>query len=517
MNPHRKFRSLSTKFFLLTAGLVLWVVGVILAYDLRQDTFDLHKGLLLFVVVVLVAGAISRITTRLLARPLTLLHDGMQAVRSGRLEPVPVSRTGDEIEFLGESFNQMIAALSATRAELLRSKELLEERIRQRTQQLQVAMESALDASRAKSEFLANISHELRTPMNGILGMINIVLETELDARQREHLETARRCAFSLLATLNDVLDVSKIEAGRMALESIPFDLGVLLDDSLKTHAALAAQKRIELAADIATETRARVLGDPLRLRQILANLLSNAVKFTERGSVLLRARPSGEPSPGRLRVEISVSDTGIGIPLEKQRQIFDMFTQADSSISRRFGGTGLGLAITRSLVEMHHGSIHVESRPGEGSRFTVVLDYPLETSAPDAAASASTRHACPARILVVEDNLVNQKLVSAILEKHGYTVSVASSGYTALEELERHNFRLVLMDVQMPQLDGLQTTRLIRRDPRWRGLPIVAMTARAMEGDREECLEAGMNGLLSKPIHAAHLLSVVNEFSAAS
>jgi signal transduction histidine kinase len=261
---------------------VFWVVAVILAYDLRNDTFDVAKGMLLFVVVVLVSGAISRMTIRLLARPLALLQEGLTSVGEGRLEPIQVSRTGDEIEFLGETFNQMIQKLETSQNELRKHQELLEERIEQRTQQLQVAMKKAMAASQAKSEFLANISHELRTPMNGILGMLDMVLDSRLSTDQRDQLETARRCAYSLLALLNDVLDLSKIEAGRMALEDIPFELRDVVQDSIKSQTALAAQKGLTMVSQWDAAIPERVLGDPLRLRQILANLLSNAVMFSE-------------------------------------------------------------------------------------------------------------------------------------------------------------------------------------------------------------------------------------------
>jgi signal transduction histidine kinase len=517
------YRSLASKFSIFTGSLVFWVVAVTLSYDLRQDNFDVSKGVLLFVVVLLVAGAIARMTIRLLARPLTLLQAGITNVREGRLEPIQISRTGDEVEFLGDSFNKMIEALASTQTELLQNQEMLEDRIKQRTQQLEVAMQKALAASRAKSEFLANISHELRTPMNGILGMMDLVLSSSLDSEQRDQMETAQGCAYSLLALLNDLLDLSKIEAGKMVLDRIPFRPRALLEEGVKSQSALAMQRGVAVRSEIAPDLPELVMGDPLRLRQILANLLSNAVKFTPEGFIILRANCTPGPEPPWNTITVEVIDTGMGIPPDKLQSIFEKFTQADSSINRQFGGTGLGLTITRVLVAMHGGEISVESEVGRGSKFTVTLQYESATAVKTGVYELPPRPqltgpppvvAPPGSILVVEDNLVNQKMVSSILLKRGYKVQITSNGQEAIQALEKHSFHLVLMDVQMPVLDGLEATRQIRRDARWVNLPIIAMTAHAMNGDKEGCLAAGMNAYISKPVHSAHLLSIVEEFA---
>lgn len=515
-----KLRSLSSKYSAFTSILLLWVVATSLWWDIHLHTFDWTKGLVLCGVVLGVAAAISRFTNRLLARPLTLLEAGITSVREGRLEPIRVSRTGDEVEYLGESFNRMITALAASQEEIRQYQELLEERIRQRTQELEKAMHGALAASQAKSEFLANISHELRTPMNGLLGMLDLVLDSPVGGEQREQVEIAQRCAYSLLDLLNDILDLSKIEAGRMILEKVPFDLRSVAEDCVRAQAAKAQQKGIALKFEYSGDMT-NATGDPLRLRQIVANLLSNAIKFTEKGCVSVRQAVSAG-ADGKLTMVLNVADTGAGIPAEKVPLIFEKFTQADSSISRKYGGTGLGLAITKRLVELQGGQIRVESRVGRGSTFTV--EIPFETApaaAPAAEPQREPRAAAPAerqaRLLLVEDNAVNQRVVLAMLRKKNYAIDVANNGQEALDKLNHaaEPYNLILMDVQMPVLDGLETTKAIRRNNDWNNLPIIAMTAHAMIGDRERCLQAGMNAYISKPVQQASLIAVIEQYLA--
>src|SRR5579863_176475 len=504
-------RSLASKFSIFTATLVFWVVVTLLAYNLRQDNFDVGKGLLLCVVVILVSGAISRFTIRLLARPLKLLQAGIASVRKGCLEPIQVSRTGDEIEFLGESFNGMIEALTASRKEIREHQELLERRIKERTEQLEEATRQAQAANQAKTEFLANVSEELRTPMNGIIGTLDMVLGKHLPPEQLDELQTAQRCAFSLLSSLNDFLDLSKIESGKITLVQAPFDIrAAALECVSAEQIKKSARIGIKLGVEVAPEVPAQVTGDGPLIRQIISNLIANAVKSTERGSVGVRidGRFSGS---SQFLMRIAVHDTGTGIPADRLLSVFDNRNQSD-------GGTGLPLVIARKLVELHGGEIHVESELGCGSTFIVTLPCAIAsgTAASSSEAPLPKTASAPSRLLVVEDNQVNQKVVTAVLRKRGFAIELANDGREALAKLESGaNFDLILMDVQMPGLDGLEATRLIRKDQRWKALPIVAMTAHAMTGDKERCLEAGMNGYISKPVHPSHLLATVDEFLA--
>ena len=504
--PTKPRSSLGSKYSKFTAILLTWVAMLFIAWDIQQGQINFLQIALLAVMVPAIAYALSRFTNRLLAAPLIRLQEGIRAVEHGRLNPIQISETGDEIEYLGHQLNQMIEKLRASQAEVLEHRQMLEERIRQRTEALEEATQRALSANRAKSEFLANISHELRTPMNGILGMLDIVLDDPLPDGHREHLEISKGCANTLLALLNDLLDLSKIEAGKMMLERIAFDVRLLSEDCSRALHVKAVEKNIQLRFFADPAVPVRILGDPLRFRQILTNLLSNAVKFTDQGRVDV-GLAMREDEAGRPWLSLTVHDTGLGIPAGKLNDIFEDFTQADGSVSRKYGGTGLGLAITRRLVQMHGGTIHVQSKVGEGSTFLVEL--PVETAEPERSALASAAptpagiasKAGGARVLVVEDNLVNQKVVASILTRHGFQVELAGNGREALSIIGRISVDIVLMDVQMPEIDGLTTARLIRENPKWQHIPIIALTAHAMQGDRERCLEAGMNDYLSKPV----------------
>jgi CheY-like chemotaxis protein len=319
---------------------------------------------------------------------------------------------------------------------------------------------------------------------------------------------------------LNDTLDLAKIEAGKMTLEKVPFNVRATFQECVQAHRPGATRNGIELGLEVAPEVPAKMIGDPVRMRQILSNLLGNAVKFTANGSVAIRIDGHLAGS-GEFSMRLAVHDTGTGIPADKLLSVFDKFAHGDSNLSRKIGGTGVGLVITQKLVELHGGEIHVESELGSGSTFIVTLPCEIGSDHTDRAQipeqpQAPAPHATggPGRLLVVEDNQVNQKVVTAVLRKRGYVIELANDGREALSKLETGgDFDLILMDVQMPGLDGLEATRLIRQDQRWKALPIVAMTAHAMTGDKERCLEAGMNGYISKPVHPSHLITTVEEY----
>jgi signal transduction histidine kinase/AmiR/NasT family two-component response regulator len=399
---------------------------------------------------------------------------------------------------------------------------LLRRRVRRQTATIrdQLHREAALKlaaeaASRAKSEFLAHMSHEVRTPLNGICGMTALLLDSPLNEEQRSYLGMVQQSADGLLAIINDILDLAKIEAGKLSLDSTRFPLRETVERAVALLAVDARRKGLAFECRVAAGAPDALEGDPVRLRQVLLNLVGNALKFTRAGFIRIEvAVESLEAACVRLR--FSVSDSGTGIPAERIAIIFDPFEQADSSISRSFGGTGLGLTICSRLAVLMGGRIWAESVPGAGStfHFTAALQVAPAAAEPEAPAGTSSAESRTLRILVAEDNPINQKLVCKILEKRGHAVAVAQNGREALEAVQASAFDLVLMDVQMPEVDGIEATRGIRawEQAAGRRTMIAAMTAHAMIEDRERCLEAGMDSYVTKPLQMAQLAAVLRQ-----
>ena len=585
-----------------------------------------------------------------MAKPMRMLQRGAVRIGAADWNTMIALDRGDEFGELAHSLNQMAADLKTLHIERDEA-----------TAALVQAKEAAEDANRAKSEFLANMSHEIRTPMNGIIGMTELALNTPLSAVQRDYMETVHRSAEVLLVILNDVLDFSKIEAGKLHMESIEFSVRQMLEETLKPFALRAHEKRCELMVDVKPSVPDALVGDPLRLRQVLVNLVSNAIKFTDRGEIVVRVERARAREDDRASVRFSVIDTGIGISREKQASIFRAFTQGDGSTTRQYGGTGLGLTICQQLVELMGGRIWVESESGHGSAFHFVVTLPVSTrsvspqflpqpdelvnmsalvvddnatnrrilvellsswgmhavatangaeaaraadaaprpfslalidmniggdSGVDVASALRASKACatmpillltsadqppdsanapavngflvkpvgqaalldairrlvgsrltvdhePAapsvtpmraarrlRVLVAEDNPVNQKLAQHLLERRGHTPILVGNGREAVDTMLRDQFDLVLMDLQMPEMDGFEATASIRARERASSMPrvpIIALTAHAMQGDRQRCLDADMDGYVAKPIKPVELFEVIDRVIAAS
>ena len=503
----------------------------------------LFLALIAALISVVLAAVLSARLQRLLARPITELADTISDITRRQHYDRQVQKfDNDEIGQLYDCFNEMLAQIKERDDRLQQHSEQLEITVASRTHELKAAnrglkenlselneaKEAALTAAKAKSAFLANMSHEIRTPMNGVLGMLEMIKDTSLSETQGDLLRTAYASAESLLAIINDILDFSKIEAGKMTIEHIEISVRNVVSDICTLLGGTAREKGLTLSCDIDPDLPGVLIGDPVRLRQVLTNLIGNAVKFTETGEVRVKVNLL-ECVERSARVEFSVEDTGIGISRTVLPQLFDEFTQADGSTTRKFGGTGLGLTISRQLVELMGGNINVVSAKGQGSTFSFALDMTIcehHTGQQESAGHTDgsgqkqqdiTTFPDSIRVLMAEDNVVNQKVAISMLKKIGIQhIDVARDGREAVSMNSIHTYDLILMDCQMPQMSGYEATGVIRRQEREQQLPpipIIAMTANAMAEDREKCLAAGMDGYLSKPVKTQELQTTLAQW----
>lgn len=433
-----------------------------------------------------------------------IMPDGYKLGTLCVIDQVPRKLTPEQKDALRTLAKEVVAQLVLRKQKMIleREKELIERSLR------------------IKEQFMANMSHEIRTPMNGIMGLTNLLLDTPLNQEQKDYLHYIQTCTDNLLVIVNDILDFSKIESGKIKFESIPFDIGAIFNSMAALFRSKVEEKGLQFQVSISEQIPARLMGDPYRLTQILNNLLGNAVKFTENGTVTLAVELAGQAEGNSPALLFTVQDTGIGIPAEKYNSIFESFTQADNDTTRKYGGTGLGLAITKSLVEQQGGQIWVNSKMGVGSVFQFKLPFIADVMphADETATPAPVQEAPQTkkiRVLIAEDNAVNQLIASRIIKDHGFEGVVAEDGKKAITQLEQHDFDIVLMDIQMPEMDGYQAIKFIRQNmPRQKSIPIIALTAHAVKDEIEKCFFAGANDYLAKPFTSAALIKKIENWT---